>query len=368
MPDAYAVIMAGGSGTRFWPLSRRAWPKQFLALTGHAGQEGHDGPDESLLQGTVRRIEGLIDRERILVVTSERHADATRKQLPQLPAANVLAEPAARNTAPCVVWAAAHVQARSPGAVMMVLPADPHIGDEAAYREVLARSLTAAGETGVVTIGVKPTRPETGYGYIESGEELARGVLRVRRFVEKPDLARAQQFLRESRFLWNSGMFFFRADVILGEYARQLPDLFDFARGYDDALRQGDDASYVQARYAALTSISIDHGIMENARDIRVVPGDFGWYDIGSWTTAYELAKKDADGNAVPGEKQDVSLIDTHNCYVRSARGKFIALIGVDDLVVVDTEDALLIMPRERAQDVRKVIDDLASRDAKKHL
>jgi mannose-1-phosphate guanylyltransferase len=362
MQDAYAVIMAGGSGTRFWPLSRRAWPKQFLALA------GHDTDHESLLQSTVRRIASLIDRERILVVTSERHAEATRKQLPQLPAGNVLAEPAARNTAPCVVWAAAHVQARAPGALMMVLPADPHIGDEAAYRDVLSQSLTAAADAGLVTIGIKPTRPETGYGYIETGEELARGVRRVQRFVEKPDLARAQQFLRDSRFLWNSGMFFFRADVILGEYERQLPDLFDFARGYEDALRQGDDASYVQARYAELTSISIDHGIMENARDIRVVQGEFGWYDIGSWTTAYELAKKDDDGNAVSGERQNVSLIDARNCYVRGPQGKLVALIGVEDLVVVDTEDALLIMPRARAQDVRKVIDDLATRDAKKHL
>jgi len=356
MQDVYAVIMAGGSGTRFWPLSRRAWPKQFLALA---------GSEESLLQSSVRRIQGLVPSERILVVTSERHSAATRRQLPELPPENVLAEPSGRNTAPCVAWAAAHISARDPRAVMMVLPADHHIGDEAAYRDLLQRGAAAARHAGLVTIGVEPTRPETGYGYIEAGPELERGVRRVQRFVEKPDLARAQQFLRDGGFLWNCGIFFFRADVILAEYERQLPDLYAFARNYSEVLAHGPGESYVAAHYADLTSISIDHGIMEHARDVRVVPGSFGWYDIGSWTAAWELAQKDAQGNAA---LNDVSLIDAKNCYVRAAGGKLVALIGVEDLVVVDTEDALLIMPRQRAQDVRQVIDDLTKRDATKHL
>ena len=363
MQDVYAVIMAGGSGTRFWPLSRRAWPKQFLALA---------DSQESLLQSTVRRISGLVPSERILVVTSERHSEATRKQLPELPPENVLAEPAARNTAPCVAWAAAHVSARSPQAVMMVLPADPHIGDEPAYRALLEHAASAARKPGIVTIGVSPTRPETGYGYIEAGAEIAPGVRQVQRFVEKPDADRAQEFLREGRFLWNSGMFFFRADVILGEYQRQLPDLHAFACGYRERIApasqpaaQGSAASFVSERYAGLTSISIDHGIMEHAKDVRVVPGSFGWYDIGSWTTAWELAPKDAQGNALLA---DTSLVDAKNCYVRAKAGKLVALIGVEDLVVVDTEDALLIMPRERAQDVRSVIEDLTKRDVKKYL
>jgi mannose-1-phosphate guanylyltransferase len=356
MREVYAVIMAGGSGTRFWPLSRRAWPKQFLALA---------DSDESLLQSTVRRIADVVPPERVLVVTSERHADATRKQLPQLPPENVLAEPAARNTAPCVAWAAAHVSSLAPNAVMMVLPADPHIGDEQAYRALLRQAIDAAQGGGLITIGVSPTRPETGYGYIETGAELAPGVQRVQRFVEKPDLARAQEFLRAGCFLWNSGMFFFGAAAILAEYERQLPDLHSFARGYIDARAKGDDASYVQARYAGLTSISIDHGIMEHAQDMRVVEGACGWYDIGSWTTAYELANKDGAGNALLAA---TSVIDSKNCYVRAPAGKLVALIGLEDLIVVDTEDALLIMPRERAQDVRRVVEDLAGREAKKHL
>jgi mannose-1-phosphate guanylyltransferase len=355
--DVYAVIMAGGAGTRFWPQSRHAWPKQFLALA---------DKELSLLQQTVGRLSGAIPPERILVVTSERHAQATREQLPMLPAANVLAEPAARNTAPCVAWAAAHVSARSPRAVMAVLPSDPHIQDEAGYRSVLSLALEAASDGGLVTIGVEPTRPETGYGYIEVGPPITEGVLRVNRFVEKPTLDRAQGFLLAGNFLWNSGMFFFRADVVLDEFERQLPDLHQFARGSRELLARGEsDTDYATARYAELTSISIDHGIMEHARDIRVVPGSFGWFDIGSWTTAYELAAKDDDENA---QQADAVLLDCERCYVRAGDGKLVALVGLKDLIVVDTKDALLIMPRDRAQDVKRVVELLQRRDTTRHL
>jgi mannose-1-phosphate guanylyltransferase len=355
--DVYAVVMAGGSGTRFWPQSRHAWPKQFLALA---------DKQLSLLQQTVARLSGSIPPERILVVTSERHAEATREQLPTLPPENVLAEPAARNTAPCVAWAAAHVSARSPRAVMAVLPSDPHIQDEVGYRAVLSRALEAASDGGLITIGVSPTRPETGYGYIEVGPTLKEGVHRVTRFVEKPTLERAQGFLHAGNFLWNSGMFFFRADVVLDEFERQLPDLHQFARGSRELLARGSsDTEYAKARYAELTSISIDHGIMEKARDIRVVPGAFGWFDIGSWTTAYELAAKDDDGNT---QHAEAVLLDCERCYVRAGDGKVIALVGLKDLIVVDTKDALLIMPRERAQDVKRVVELLQRRDLTRHL
>lgn len=358
MQDVFAVIMAGGTGTRFWPQSRKAWPKQFLALA---------GSQDSLLQQTVDRLGSIVPPERVLVVTSERHAEATRKQLPSLPANNVLAEPLGRNTAPCVAWAAAHVSARSPTAVMAVLPADPHIEDVPGYRAVVERAIEAARDGGLVTIGVKPTRPETGYGYVEVGGELSKGVHRVARFVEKPSLELAQGFLLAGNFLWNSGMFFFRADVVLGEFERQLPDLFEFARACRERLAGGEsDGALVQQKYAQLTSISIDHGIMERARDIRVVPGSFGWFDIGSWTTAFELARKDdADNAVVQGE---AALIDCERCYVRGKQGKMIAVVGMRDLIVVDTEDALLILPRERAQDVRQVVDLLQKKNATGYL
>jgi mannose-1-phosphate guanylyltransferase len=359
MQDVFAVIMAGGSGTRFWPLSRAAWPKQFLALSPKPA-----AAQASLLQETVARLGGIVPSQRVLVVTSAKHAEATRKQLPELPPENVLGEPIGRNTAACIAWAAAHVSARSPQAMMAVLPADPYIGDEPAYRDVLSRAIAAANSGGLVTIGVKPTRPETGYGYIEVGARIEPGVERVVRFDEKPDLYRAQRFATADNYLWNSGMFFFRADVVLAELEAHLPDLYAFAReSRACVLDKRDESALVAQRYPTLTAISIDHGVMEKAQDIRVVRGAFGWYDIGSWTTAYELASKDGGDNAVHGAI--ASLIDAEGCYVRGRADKVIALIGVRDLVVVDTDDALLIMPRERAQDVRRVIEDLKTKSTK---
>jgi mannose-1-phosphate guanylyltransferase len=352
----FAVIMAGGSGTRFWPASRAVRPKQFLAL---------GGASESLLQAAVRRLQPLVAPEDVLVVTSERHAEETRTQLPQLPATNVLAEPTGRNTAPCVGWAAAHVRRRDPNAVMAVLPADPHITDEAAYLETLRRAIGAARSGDMVTVGVQPTRPETGYGYVQRGLAVSEGVFRVARFVEKPDRETAEGFLKAGDFFWNSGMFFFKANVLLEEMRRQLPELAGFFERCDDAAARGEEQALVQAEYGTLTSISIDHGVMEKARSILMVPGDFGWYDIGSWTSAWELAARDATGNAVVGE---AVVLDSRNCYVRGRADKLIALIGVDDLVVVDTEDALLVMPRERAQDVRDVVAELKARRRERFL
>lgn len=346
----FAVIMAGGSGTRFWPASRGSRPKQLLPLA---------GGDASLIAETVERIADLVPAERVLVVTSELLADATAAELRMLPRENILAEPLGRNTAPCVGWAAAHVRRRDPNAVLMVLPADHHIGDPDTYRKTLETALRAADDGALVTVGILPTRPETGYGYIEQGESMGDGVRAVTRFVEKPDLARAEQFLASGHFVWNSGMFFFRADAVLAEFERQLPALAARLAEYDAAAREGRESEVVRATYASLDSVSFDHGIMEHAERIAVVSGSFGWSDLGSWTTAYELAEKDAAENAV---RADGVLVDTSGCYVSAPAGKLVALVGVHDLVVVDTGDALLIMPRERAQDVRSVVDALKSR------
>jgi mannose-1-phosphate guanylyltransferase len=348
--ETYAVIMAGGAGKRFWPASRRDRPKQLLPLA---------GGDEPLVAATVRRIGHLTTPERIYVVTSERLADQTRRALPSVPPQNVLAEPVGRNTAPCVGWAAAHVARRDPQAVIAVLPADHHIGDEPAYGAALARAVEAARTGEVVTIGIGPSRPETGYGYIEVGEEIATGVFRARRFVEKPDRARAEQFLAAGGFLWNSGMFFFRADVILDAIRTHLPRLGDALRDFDEAASRGAEAAVVAARYGELPAVSIDHGVMEKADRVAVVPGRFGWSDLGSWTTAWELAKRDERNNAL---SKDAISIDATGCYVHAPAGKIVALVGVSDLVVVDTEDALLVVPRSRAQDVKHVVASLEER------
>lgn len=348
--NAYAIIMAGGSGTRFWPLSRSDRPKQFLSL----------GPDaRSLLRATAERVWALIPPERTFVVTSELLRGQVESELPELDASRVLAEPVGRNTAPCIGWAATHVRRLNPDAVMTVLPADHYIGDTNAYVDTLRRGLEAATHGDYVTIGIRPTRAETGYGYIEVGGELDPGVFRARRFVEKPNRQRAEQFVASGSFLWNSGMFFFLASRILEAIDLHLPGLGEHLQRYDDAAQQGQEAALVSETYAGLPAVSIDHGIMEKVDSVSVVPGSFDWSDLGSWTSAWELASQDERGNVLP---EGGLSIDASGNYAWAPEGKLVALVGVRDLVVVDSGDALLVVPRERAQDVRDIVAALRER------
>jgi len=353
MPTVYAVIMAGGSGTRFWPASRNKTPKQLLPLAG----------DEPLLAATVRRIAPIVPAERVYIATGEHLADATAKALPSVPRAQLLCEPVPRNTAPCIGWANATIARRDPEAIVMVLPADHFIANEDAFRAVLARAIESAASGRITTIGVVPTRAETGYGYVEIGDEIATGVRSVVRFVEKPDRARAEQYLAGKKHLWNAGMFFFRAQTMSDAIAAHLPPLATGLAAIDAAAKRGDEPATVKATFPTLPSISIDHGVMEKMTSLAVVPGDFGWNDIGSWESAWELAKKDAHGNALP---EGGVAVDARNNLVRDlTRGgkkRVYALVGVSDLVVVETDDAVLVIPRERSQDVRAVVDALKAR------
>jgi mannose-1-phosphate guanylyltransferase len=347
---AYAVIMAGGSGTRFWPLSRTARPKQFLAL----------GPDDrSLLRATAERVWRILPPDRTFVVTSAELREQVEKELPELKADRILAEPIGRNTAPCIGWAALHLRRLDKDAIMAVLPADHYIGETDAYVDALRRGLEAATHGDYVTIGIRPTRAETGYGYIEVGAELDPGVFRARRFVEKPNRQRAEQFVASGSFLWNSGMFFFLASRILEAIDQHLPGLGGQLHRYDEAARVGNEAELVEATYAELPSVSIDHGIMEKVGSVSVVPGSFEWSDLGSWTSAWELAPRDESANVLP--KGSIG-IDASGNYVRAPEGKLVALVGVSGLVVVDTGDALLVVPKDRAQDVRQVVESLRER------
>lgn len=347
---AYAVIMAGGSGTRFWPLSRSTRPKQFLAL----------GPDErSLLRATAERVWDVLPAERTFVVTSELLREQVEKELPELGPDQILAEPVGRNTAPCIGWSATHVKRLEEDAIMAVLPADHYISDTEAYVDTLRRGLEAATHGDYVTIGIRPSRAETGYGYIEVGSEIDPGVFRARRFVEKPNRQRAEQFVANGNFLWNSGMFFFLASRILEAIDQHLPGLGQELQRYDEAARAGNEAALVEETYGELPAVSIDHGIMEKVDAVSVVPGSFEWSDLGSWTSAWELAPQDKYKNVLPSE--GIAVASSGN-FVTAPEGKLVALVGVDDLVVVDSGDALLIVPRERAQDVREVVAALRER------
>jgi len=355
MAHVHAVILAGGSGTRFWPASRRHLPKQLLPLAGDA--------DESLIAATVRRIEPLVPPERVWISTGASLVSATAAALPQVPQAHMLAEPVARNTAPCIGWASATIARADPDAVVAVLPADHFIGDEPAFRRVLQQALRTAEDGWLTTVGIVPTRPETGYGYIEVGEPVTEGVHKAVRFVEKPSRERAESFIAGGRHLWNAGMFFFRARAMRDAIAEHLPALGSGLDRIDEAAARGDEARVLGEVFPTLPSISIDHGVMEKARRIAVVAGAFGWNDVGSWQVTWEMSDRDANGNALPA---GTVAIDARNNLVKAlgddSPPKRWALVGVSDLVVVETDDAVLIIPRERAQDVRAVVDALAAR------
>ncbi len=343
----FTVVMAGGSGTRFWPASRKAKPKQLLALTGQ----------RSLLQQTVARMTPLCPAKRVLVVTGLGHAQAVVEQLPQVPAAQILAEPAPRNTAAAVGLAAHWAAQRDPQAVCLVLPADHLITDESLFLETLGRAARLAKESDtLVTLGLAPRFPATGFGYIETGQvEDANPpqVCLVKAFHEKPNLATAQQYLAGGRHLWNSGMFAWRAGVLLDEMARHLPEL---ARGLDEIrphLGTERQAQVLAEVYPSLPSISVDHGILEKSDRLRVVRADFGWSDVGSWEAMADLWPQDQDQNVcLDGE---VLAIEAQGNIV-SAGGRLAALLGVRDMVAVVTDDVLLILPKSRCQDVRQVI------------
>ncbi len=355
MSQVYTVIMAGGSGTRFWPLSRKLRPKQFLPL-------GGDGVTP-LLTATAQRVGALSPPDRVLVVTRADLADATRAALPELPAANLLLEPAGRNTAPCVAWATHTVLRRDPDAVVIVLAADAYIADAEAFTRALQTACEAARTGAIVTLGIKPTRPETGYGYLRIGASLEgapEGVHKVKAFVEKPDLARATAYVAGGDHLWNAGIFVFRADAMRDAVARHLPEVGEAMRRFDDCARRSaaEEARAVEAVYPSLPNVSVDVGVMEKVGGVAVVPVDCGWSDVGSWQASWELGARDAHDNVV---RADAVLADAAGNVVVAPAGKVVALVGVRDLVVVDTPDALLVVPRERAQDVKKAVDALAA-------
>jgi mannose-1-phosphate guanylyltransferase len=345
-PEAYCLILAGGGGTRLWPASRRKQPKQLLTL----------GGKESLLAGTFGRVGRILGNERTLIVTAADQVDAIRQELPDLPSANLVVEPAARNTGPAVGLGVVEVARRAGNdAVVAVLPSDAFIGNEVAFAEVMQTALEHATET-IVTLGLRPTRPETGYGYLQLGEPVRGGVFKVARFVEKPDAAKATSYVASGDYLWNSGMFFFTVARFWAETHQHLPGLASILK---DIQAADNKVAMTARRYPEAPKISIDYGIMEKATGLRVVPGDFAWNDVGNWAALSDIRPQDLAGNVTSG---DVVTSDVKNSVIMAMPGSpTVGVVGVDNVVVVVTRDAVLVVKKDRAQDVRAIVDALSA-------
>ena len=346
-PHHYALILAGGRGTRFWPRSRRRSAKQVLNVAG----------ERSLIQATVERLAPVVPPQRMWILTNEYLRRTIIRQLPEVPANQVLAEPLQRNTAPAIGLAAHILRSLDPDAVMGVFPSDHVVGNPGRYRAVLRAALKAAAAGNLMVVGIQPRWPETGYGYIEFPRATKPGAeaLPVRRFHEKPELANAKRYLAAGNFYWNSGMFFWRADVLLEQLRRHLPKT---ATVLASLPRFGSRrfATALKHSFPLCDNISIDYAVLEKAAHVSgIAARDFGWNDVGSWNAVYELLPRDACGNVAPPTS---ICLDAHDNFV-DARGKFVALLGVRDLIVVDTPDALLVAAREDAQRVGEIVKSL---------
>jgi mannose-1-phosphate guanylyltransferase len=306
-----------------------------------------------LITETADRLGKLVERKNLFVVCGKLHAAPTRRWVKGIPARNIIVEPAARNTAPAIGLAALHVALRDPQGVMAVLPSDHHVADVAGFQRTLSEAAKLARDGLLVTLGIQPTRPETGYGYLRVGESLKGNARRVAAFVEKPDLAKAQSYLQSGDYLWNGGIFVFRADRILEELHEHLPEVAEGLDVIAKAMKTRGASRVLAKVFPKLPSVSIDYGVMEKAQDIAVLPGDFGWSDLGSFAALPEVRPHDAQGNVVSGKGP--LLIDCHDCVVVGS-GRPLALVGMRGVVAVDSGDAVLILPRERNQDVREVV------------
>jgi mannose-1-phosphate guanylyltransferase len=346
----YALIMAGGVGTRLWPVSRQDRPKQSLKLVG----------ERTMLEHAVDRIAPLFQPEEIYVVTGAEHVESLAAQAPELPRDNFVVEPEGRGTAPAIGLGAIHIRRQDPDAVMVVLTADHFISDVTHFREVLRAAAAVAEKGHLVTLGIKPTSPSTGYGYIKQGQHLGDEdgfpVFGVERFTEKPDAATAADMVESGDHSWNSGMFVWRLDRILDEFQRQMPGFFVQLVEVEAMLDTPGYEPTLSRIWPQVTRDTIDYGVMEGAQDVAVIPVDIGWSDVGSWASLLELLPTDKDGNTVVGQHLG---IDTRDTLIFGTADRLIATIGLEGMVVVDAGDALLVCTKEREQDVRQIVKQL---------
>ena len=343
-----ALIMAGGRGERFWPKSRKNMPKQFLSLT-------DDG--KTMIQLTVERISPLVKLEDVYVATNRDYKKLVLEQLPGLPEENVLCEPVGRNTAPCIGLGAVHITKKYEDAMMFVLPSDHLIKFNKMYLRTLQDACDVAEKnSNLVTIGITPDYPETGYGYIKFDSHVTEGrAYKVDRFVEKPSLEVAKEYLATEEYLWNSGMFIWKVSSILKNIQKFMPETYEKLIRIQEAIGTENAEHVLEKEFTAIQSQSIDYGIMEKAKDIYILPGTFGWDDVGSWLAVERIKKTNEFGNVVDG---NIITVNTHNCVIQGSR-KLIATVGMEDMIVVDTEDATLICSKDHAGDIKKVLENL---------
>lgn len=351
-----AVILAGGQGTRFWPVSRERRPKQFLQIAG----------SRTMLQETAARVQPFLSPQDIYVVCSDPYVEEVCSQLPELGPEQIIVEPLARSTAPCVGLAATYLKRHYPDEVMAVLPSDHVIGQVDEFNQVLEAAQELAGQDWLVTFGIQPSFPATGYGYLLQGEKIgefgSRSAYRVARFTEKPDPKLAGRFLSEGNYCWNSGMFVWSIESILREIGTCMPELGQALKEIDKSWEDGE---RMLELFTGLESVSIDFGVMEKAEKVAVLPCDLGWSDVGSWKALEEIRSRDSQGLS---SNTSYVNIDGRDCLLYAAQEKIIALVGVKNLLIIDTPDALLVCDRERAEDVKKVVDHLREKNLKEYL
>lgn len=354
----FAVIMAGGGGTRLWPKSREQKPKQMHALVG----------DKPLVQETADHLQHILGFENVYIVSNENHARSILESMPYMRDKFII-DPYRRDTAACIGLAAIYLSRIDLDAVMGVFPADPFIGSEKEFGMAVRAAEKLAEQGHVVTIGIKPTGPETGYGYIETDEffDTVEGqtVLKVKCFVEKPSLEKAKEYFDSKRYLWNSGMFVWKVKTVLALYEKHLPDIYERLIRIEKSIGTPQEKDVVDSEYKDMERISVDYGIMEKLEDILVISGEFDWNDIGNWAAVRDIKDKDENGNVIEGKHVSV---DTKNCLILGVEDKMVATIGIEDLIVVDTEEALLICHKDRVQDVKQIVDSLRAHNMEQYL
>lgn len=360
MHSNYVVIMAGGVGSRFWPASRTSFPKQFLDILGIG---------KTLLQQTYERFDGICPKENIFIVTNELYRDLIKEQLPGIQDYQILGEPMMRNTAPCIAYACSKIFKIDPKAQIVVAPADHLILKEYHFKDIILNALDLSSrEDYLITLGIVPSRPDTGYGYIQYNESIKNdSAYKVKTFTEKPNIELATTFLKSGDFLWNAGIFIWSAESILKSFEINLPDMIELFQEGRAHLNTNRETEFIKGIYGICTNISIDYGILEKAQNVFVIPSDFGWSDLGTWGSVYNLKEKDPDGNVVLGD-QKIILKESSDCIVSMPSDKIVVLLGLHDYIVVESNNSLMICPKSREQEIKALVNEVKTDFGKQYV